>query len=488
MRNLFKKRSVAYVVFMVSITYISMLGSYVMADDNRNIKGNYFYNPTVDDIPYKPSRNLHGADYVIPDDDWKKEADKRIDKYRKANIKILIKNKAGFPLKNVAVRVSLKRHYFNFGAVATPGFGAGPKGELKKKYFLKYFNAGGFGMSLKPTQCPEQGCGDGKAYKFRDIAEKDMIWLKKHNIKVRGHALIWDGAKFLHANLKKINTDSSLSDEEKGNELFKRATAHFDHAIKKWDVFCWDVANEPRMNHLMDDYLQNCDTFVHWFKLADKLRKKYGKTPKLYYNENQILSCAKVGSYEDNRDIYKKRIQDLLDAKAPIEGIGFQFRFKMPISPETVYERLHDYEEFNLPFQATEFELVSKGRLFEWDAASRKKMIAEMMTLFMSHPLSDGFWHWSFTDNNPSLKNQKKKPYALFSWDGKPRAEMEQWIKMMEVDFNTNVQLKTDAKGYINLRGFKGIYEVTVGGSSKGASTKKVVISLKEDVKTSITY
>jgi GH35 family endo-1,4-beta-xylanase len=440
-----------------------------------------FYDPAEDPIPYAPQLNEFGADYELPDATWKIEADQRINTFRKADLKITVVDDAGQPLKGIPVHIELKRHDFFWGGVISRELLSDPTRERLQAYFLKYFNSAGFGMGLKPKQCPVEPCQAGWRSRYTHLAEKDLKWFKTHDIPVRGHALVWEGEKFLPLDLKEIFNDTDLTGPQKGNQIFDRMVQHLLHAAKKWDVMCWDVINEPRMNHDINDLLPETDTFVEYFRLADAVRTEQNLDYLMYYNENQIASFVGTrGSFEKNRDIYKARIQEVLDADIPMDGIGFQYRFKDHVSPETVYERLCAFDEFNLAYQATEFELKSMASKKPFSAAEKKKMTAELLTLFFSHPKSTGLWHWSFVDNQKG-----ESPHALFSYTGKPRAEAEQWIKMMEEDFNTDETVSTTHNGSVNLRGFKGIYKVTVG---EGKNAKTSVITLKDDTDLKLVY
>jgi hypothetical protein len=110
-------------------------------------------------------------------------------------------------------------------------------------------------------------------------------------------------------------------------------------------------------------------------------------------------------------------------------------------------------------------------------------MTAELMTIFFSHPNADGFWHWSFIDR--AKRSKRKIPHALFSYDGQARPEMEQWIKMMEDDFNTDKTIRTDHDGRVALRGFKGIYKITV---DEGAQARSSIVCVEEDSSMTLMY
>jgi GH35 family endo-1,4-beta-xylanase len=440
-----------------------------------------FYDPAADPIPYTPANNAFGPNYEIPDDPWKTEADQRIDTHRKADLKIVVVNSEGKPLNNIPVHIELKRHDFSWGAILSSDFLNLDHGKILTSYFLKYFNSTGSGMGFKPKPCPIAPCGKTKASTNFYALEKQMKWFKKHNIPVRGHTLAWEGKRFLSKEMSDMLNNPDWSDEEKGQRMFAHNAAHLDHAVKQWDVFCWDVVNEPRMNHVIDDLLPETNTMVEWFRLADQARTKYGRNFLMYYNENQIASFVRLEStFEEYSEIYKGRIQEVLDAGIPLDGIGMQYRFRRHVSPEEAYRRLCYYEEFNLPYQATEFEVKPMTEKDSFSNEQKKQMTAELLTVFFSHPNSTGLWHWSFMDDRKG-----DKPDALFSFDGQPRPEAEQWIKMMEEDFNTDEIIRSSNKEAVNIRGFKGTYKITYGHGEKAKTT---VVTLQEDQNLKLTY
>ncbi len=440
-----------------------------------------FFDPAEDPIPYNPSSNLHGSAYELPDAPWKREADKRIDQYRKADLMLGVVDKNGKRLSGVPVHVELVKHDFYWGAIFYSDFLSSPNCEKVTPYFLKYFNSAGASMGFKPSPCPIPSCQQsgqsGHFYK----GEKLQQWLQQHDMPVRGHTLAWEGPRFLAKDLQTIYNDPDLSDAEKGKHIFKRKVAHVKHAAEKWDVFCWDVVNEPRVNHCIDELLPETNTLVEYFRQADQVRKNTERDFLMYYNENQVASFVrKDSSFEEYAVLYKTRIQEVLDAGIQLDGIGMQYRFRREVAPEEVYRRLCHYEEFNLPYQATEFEIKPMTPEEPFSIEDKKRLTAEYLTLFFSHPNATGLWHWSFMDD----KNGRL-PDALFSHEGEARPEMEQWIKMMEEDFNTDETLTTSKKGIAHVRGFKGLYKITVGMGSKTVTS---IIELKEDHTVKIVY
>lgn len=397
--------------------------------------------------------NLHAQNLQ----DWgkyegvKKEAIQRIDTHRKGTIKIKILLPNQKLAANTPVRIKLKRHEFKFGAVVKQSFSNSPYRAIHRENFLKYFNASGFGLALKPKRA---GSIQEK------LAETiTMPWFKEHTIYVRGHTLTWEGKRFFSSENSGIFNDTSLSNEDKGKKLVAAASKHFHHAIPKWDVQCWDVSNEPIANNDINNLLPNKNTHVYWFKLADSLRKIYGKKEvKLYQNDYQIISAISKKAASRPAQ-YRKILDDQIAQGAPIDGIGFQSRIKSGmITPDTIYNRLRGFDRYNLPYQATEFEVRDNEKTYVYTDEERKLITEYMMVMYLSHPKVDGFWHWTFADSNPN----QVLDYPLFNYDGTPKVTGLKWIELMEGFFNTDLTLTTDENGEVDFRGYYGDYEVKI--------------------------
>jgi GH35 family endo-1,4-beta-xylanase len=221
------------------------------------------------------------------------------------------------------------------------------------------------------------------------------------------------------------------------------------------------------------DELTATNTISYWFKLADELRKKYNRPDvKLYLNDYQVISAISPWALERPNQ-YMKILDDLISIETPVEGIGFQSRIKNGyLSPETMYERLVSFEKYNLPYQATEFEIRDSDD-YTYSTREKKQIMNEFLTIYFSHPNVDGIWHWTLND-----KPDGSSPWALFKYDGTPYPCGEEWMRTMDEDFNTNVTLTTDANGNISIRGFKGDYKITI---TKGNSTTTKLIGLSDN-------
>lgn len=379
----------------------------------------------------------------------KTEAIQRIELYRKGeeHLKILLPD--GSLAADASVSMKLKRHDFKWGAVVSESFATSPYREKYRDIFLKYFNASGFGVALKP--------------KFRGTSREDitytvsMPWFLQNEVYVRGHTLAWEGINYLRPEDQAIYNDPTLSDQEKGDSLLRSCGKHFSHAIPKWDVRCWDVSNEPMTNNLINDLLPDYNTHVHWFKLADSIRLESGREDiVLYQNDYQVISA--IAPWAMNRPArYREILDEQIALGAPIKGIGFQSRLKQGlITPDSIYKRLCDFNRYELPFQATEFEIRDDASKYVYTDQERRLLTEYMMVMYFSHPKVNGFWHWTFADKRSS----ENLDYPLFNFDGTPKVNGLIWMELMDGFFSTDISHSSDANGEVGVRGYYGTYEL----------------------------
>jgi GH35 family endo-1,4-beta-xylanase len=399
-------------------------------------------------------------------EDVKQEAIQRIIKHRMGDVQLKVILPNDELLKNAEISVKLKRHDFLWGAVIRENFLNTPYSEVYKETFLKYFNASGFGLTLKP--------------KWRNTDREantidDMNWLLENGIYVRGHALAWEGENNMRLEDKAILNDSSLSDNEKGELLLKSLGNHFTHAIPKWEVKCWDVTNEPIANNAVNNFFPNFDTHAHWFKLADSVRRANIKeNVVLYENDYQIISA--ISPWALNRPArYREIIDNHIALGAPVEGIGFQSRIKHGlITPDTIYNRLCDFERYDLPYHATEFEIRDDQSKHVYSDVERSLITEYMLVMYFSHPKVEGFWHWTFSDMN---QNQNLD-YSLFYYNGTPNINGQIWMDLMDGFFDTELSSSTNSSGETELKGYYGDYEISTEINSDTLTGKFEIDSL----------
>ncbi len=459
-------------------------------------------NPGVGDSDQRPfaladysGNDVAGIESVIDEalvdsQPWRKQANERIDQLRKADLEVRVVDAGGNPLAGVPVHVKQQRHLFYFGGVVSGRSMHAPVGgqnapantavtpEQYKQMFLRLgFNAAGFGMYLK--------------YKRRSIAEPHLPglfeWFQEHNIPVRGHCLIWPGGdygNFMPPELSKLvyvhdpnaNWDSTAkgvprdeltaAEQQNVRDLCKRM---IEESAQQWPVYEWDVINETRNNHIVQDLVGH-DVIADWFKIAKQ--NTVNRDALLYLNENKVISDPAEGDVTDKMRQFESEVRLLLENDAPISALGFQSRFGNQTPPETIYKRLQYFEKFSLPIAATEFEMKDSIG----DELEKAAMTERVMTVLFSHRLVNGIYAWTTLPRGRGQATSR----AILETDGRLRLRGKVWMHLMKQRWWTDETLTTDADGRVSLRGFKGDYTISVGGDS-------FELKLDEDQQTEVT-
>jgi GH35 family endo-1,4-beta-xylanase len=458
---------------------------------SNNSRGGYGKRKTLLQ-PDKPSGiysgfNLKGIEPLLnavksSRESWRVEANRRIDKYRKADIKIkVIDASSGGAIEDAVVVFKLVKHKFRFGCVIN-ALKFRQNEKLYKKVFLDMgFNSSGFNNALKYRLWRGQ-----QRHKPEEIIE----WLHSKDVSVRGHCLIWPGMSKNGSHIPKELLKLVEKCQKSESLLLKKQVRERSFDIiknwaKKWDVCEWDVINETRGNHLIEDLLGK-EIEADWFRIAERYSKNHGI--KLYLNENRVISdpgkkkriITRVGKkkvvtykYEDkvkskNIMLYYENIKELLKNNAPINALGFQSRFQKILPPEIIYDRLSIFNEFEFPITATEFEMTS-GIGNELDKAI---MTEKVMTIYFSHKLVDGIFVWTLFPNSTAKGNE------IVDAGGIPNLRGKTWLYLTKNRWNTHRAAATNSSGYAVIRGFKGKYEVKI---KAGGKEKTITVNLDKD-------
>jgi len=246
-----------------------------------------------------------------------------------------------------------------------------------------------------------------------------------------------------------------------------------EQASRQWPVFEWDVVNETRDNHVVQD-LVGKKVIADWFHIARQ--NTLDRDAGLYLNEYRIISDPASEVVTGNMKRYEQEIHTLLDNGAPITGIGFQSRFHVKTPPETIYRRLCYFEKFNLPYAATEFEMNDTvGNEFE-----RAALTERAMTVLFSHRLVNGIYAWSLLAQDQGGPGHR----AILEDNGRLKLRGKVWMYLMKNHWWTDETLTSDVSGMVKIRGFKGDYTVTCG---EGDAAHSMALRLIEDHKSEVT-
>ncbi|HYC70256.1 MAG TPA: endo-1,4-beta-xylanase [Opitutaceae bacterium] len=401
---------------------------------------------------------------------WRQAAIERIEKIRKSNFMIEIRDAAGAPAAGAKVRVEQVRSAFQFGtavqfrrlvAAELAGREAALQSEsgrvpshdeikaidqdnrLYREKFLEFFNAASPENDLKwPAWEGDFGAGYDRA---NTVAA--LRWLKERNIPARGHVLVWPGWRNLPESVRKLHR------EKKDAEIPARVKKHIAEitAATAGLLDEWDVLNEPYDNHdLMG--LFGPDIMVEWFTAA----REGAPDAVLYLNDYSNHDLVADKAHCEN---FFRTAKFLLEKGAPLTGLGLQAHIgNEPNPPERVLATLDVYATLKLPIRFTEFDINTEDEELQADYTR------DFLILAYSHPSVVGVQHWGFWE-----RAHWRPRSALFraDWSEKPGAKVFRALVLNQ--WRTRLQGAVGASAKVGGRGYHGDYKVTVEHNGKVA-------------------
>ena len=381
--------------------------------------------------------------------EWRKKAQKRIEKIRKGDLTVKVMDNNRTPLKDVEIKIEMKRHLYGFGAYANSGIARkGRDGDKYRGWFKKLFN-----WATAPYYWTNKHDTWGwkiPAYRkqFLEISQ----WLKQNDFRIRAHNMLWGAWQWVPKEAR-IHKNNPVKLKQVIDERIKTITT----AAKQFDVIQWDVINEPYTCHDLIDTLGKKE-IIEWFKLVRHL----DPNPGLFLNEYNILTYW--GTHYKQQDNYENIIKYLIDSNAPLGGIGMQSHFNQDLTEiETILDILDRFAKFNKDIVITEFDVNIL------DEETQADYTRDFYTAIFSHPATKGIIMWGFWEGC------HRKPNCVFfrkDWSQKPNLNA-----YMDIVFNkwwTRANGRTDKNGEFEARGFMGDYEIKVlkDGIQKSVKTK----------------
>lgn len=412
--------------------FILGLGLRQQTVEFRNISLKNF-GPSVkaDELPVERP-TYPGREATAP---WRKPAEERIEKIRKIDLQLDIRDATGKPISNTNVKIEQTRHVFGFGSCVVAGHIFNPSAEYQKyREIVEHdFNRVVMENDLKWAQWTAN----------RQRALDAVKWLNDRNIEVRGHTLVWPSARKM-PNFDLYRNDPAALSKYILDHIADEVTATRGMLVQ------WDVINEPYNNHDSMDILGD-GAMVEWFKAARANDSK----PQLYINDFSILTGG--GNDIDHQNHYEKTIRNLIDSGAPIDGIGFQGHFSWTLTdPAKVWSLLNRYAAFGKRLHVTELDIDTS------DESMQSDYMRDFLTICFSHPQMDGVVMWGFWE-----KAHWRPAAALYRADWSLRPVGEAWRDMVFNKWWTKTQVTTDTSGLASARVFRGDYAITVTHAGK---------------------
>jgi GH35 family endo-1,4-beta-xylanase len=394
---------------------------------------------TQADLP-APELDYRGRDEAAA---WRRGAEERIDRLRKADLRISVTDAAGRPVAGASVTVRMTRHAFPFGAVFHPDVLDHPRfAPFRDRYletFVRLFNRAVFVNEMKWPMW------DGP--KTRERVGAALERLRAAGVDARGHCLVWPGPAKLPAAIQ------PLLDGAHNDQLAAATLAHVQEiaTFYRGRVQEWDVLNEPTVHHRVLDLLGPAAAAT-WYRAAHEA----DPGARLVLNDDRLL----LGGPRTESLLGVAR--DLLAAGAPLGAIADQAHFLAPEDIDTLAEGLDHLAAIGLPVLITELDVPGI------DEQAQADFLRDFYTLAFSHPAVHEIVTWGFwegTARNPGR--------GMLRADFSPKPSLGAYEDLVLGRWWTRADLRSGADGSCQIRGFKGDYDIVV--ELEGRRTERVV-------------
>ncbi len=379
-------------------------------------------------------RDLHLTGYpyagYAPGAAWRAKAAQRIEKYRKGDIIVVVRDDNGNRVPNAGVRVKMKRHAFRFGSAVSADMINNPREQEYQNRILKLFNSVTIENALK-----------WRAWdKNRNRGLHALAWFHSHGInRVRGHNIVWPTWTQVPDSVKPLQNHPEQLRQVVRAHVTDIATATCGQVID------WDVVNEPVHIHDLQDILGE-DEMAEWYRLT----RLADPDVKLFLNDYYILTRG--GWDVPAQDEYARIINMLDSLGAPLDGVGLQSHFENQLTgPERVWEILDRYAAFGKDLLITEFDIHTTDEQLQADYTR------DFLTTVFSHPAVKGFYMWGFWEGR-----HWRPDAAMYRRDWSPKPNALVYNDLVFKQWWTDAEGTTGADGIFRTRGFLGEYEISV--------------------------
>ncbi len=411
--------------------------------------------PGIDTTRLPTTKIDYNYEGCSPDAAWRSEADARIEKYRKADLKIEVIDAAGHPVPGAQVHVEMKKHKFLWGTVVAARMlveNPPQPDDLKlQDWITRYFPMVGFANDLKTEPWTGLGWGGEQSVFYnRKQTMAALHWLNDHDFKVKGHVLVYGQPK-----------EWTSLDKEAFREKID-AHVRDEASATKGLIHTWDVVNEANGNNPAAGVFGN-DGIIDWFKTTRAIDPQ----AKLFINEaavEQVQASDRLAFFE--------RLSYLTSKHMPFDGIGLESHFSVDSMnpPATIYKILDTFAAFHREIAASELDVNLVDRNDPEQVAAQCDYYRDLLTIYFSHPAVTEIIQWGFWAGDHWLPNA-----ALLNRDWSVRPNGQVFLDLVYKKWWTDVTAPTDAQGTYTTRGYLGEYDITV---TNGAQSKTMQVSL----------
>ncbi len=424
----------------------------------------------------------------------REETEKRIadgiEKYRKGDLEILIKDKDGAPIKGARLTLSQKNHEFKFGAnlFMLDEMESTDKNEKYKKAFAETFNIATLPFYWNATE-PERGRlryekNSTPMYR-RPPIDLCMEFCEQNGIEPREHALAY--VSLFPKWLNDLSVPEIKRELERRYQEISERYADKIPTIEVTNELLW----ESKYVAVPSIYEEN-DYLDFAFALAKK-----------YFPQNQLAINEAPFVWRENArttDHYYAYTEAAIRRGVRIDAIGMQYHLfckqdeiyqatRKYLSPEWLYRHMDLYARFGKPLQVTEITIPAFSNDPENEAV-QAELIEWLYSIWFSHPSMEQIIYWNLVDGYAYVNDPEKIKDSqgdmtigenvyyggLFRFDMTPKPAFFAIQNLIKKKWHTDTSLVTDTEGRAKMRGFYGTYAFTVE-TENGIETREITLS-----------
>ena len=424
----------------------------------------------------------------------REETEKRIadgiEKYRKGDLEIRIKDKDGAPIKGARVTLSQKSHEFKFGAnlFMLDEMESTEKNEKYKKAFAETFNIATLPFYWNATE-PERGRlryekNSTPMYR-RPPIDLCMEFCEQNGIEPREHALAY--VSLFPKWLNDLSIPEIKRELERRYQEISERYADKIPTIEVTNELLW----ESKYVAVPSIYEEN-DYLDFAFALAKK-----------YFPKNQLAINEAPFVWRENArttDHYYSYAEAAMHRGNRIDAIGMQYHLfckqdeiyqatRKYLSPEWLYRHMDLYARFGKPLQVTEITIPAFSNDPENEAV-QAELIEWLYSIWFSHPAMEQIIYWNLVDGYAYVNDPEKIKDSqgdmtigenvyyggLFRFDMTPKPAFFAIQNLIKKKWHTDTSLVTDTEGRAKMRGFYGTYAFTVE-TENGIETREITLS-----------
>lgn len=422
--------------------------------------------------------------------------EERIERYRKSDVELIFTDPDGNPVPGLRVDVQQSSHDFPFGDQTDPldsmirsGNGDSDRVRFWKRRFSECLNSAT--ALCYWTERPEHDMsktedqqGDLRIEHMRDV----VAWAASESLHVKGHPLFWSIPKCWPSWLMRYDTDTQMKFAE---VRVRSLLAAFGRQVKTWDLVneaLWEPAPEnlavrewPHLEpvNVIADYvgrvLDWCREEVpeNTYVLNDYGMEQDGPESPITPDGIKVTAAFQ-----------RERMLDILNeldraGRLP-DALGLQSHTGGRMDPAEQMSLYDEVAAAGIPLHITEF--WARSSLFERDGDSpatttqrsgagfmnrhdpveerRAEYITRFLRVAFSHPKVEAFSFWGFMSDSIDWSEHR----AAHSPGPVYRAVQH----LLNEEWRTREQLRSDGQGRVRFRGFHGEYRVRLIHEERG--------------------